>query len=84
MKTCKNKKTLENLRKTRKNIIASRGGQMFSSGNNVKLSYKGKDVKCTICSNNDYEEVTSTINKSKVKGINLPESFGKLSGSGVV
>jgi len=42
------------------------GGKSFSEGN-VKLQYKNKDIKCSLCGENNYEEVIGSINKSKVR-----------------
>jgi L-lactate utilization protein LutB len=42
------------------------GGKTFSSGN-VKLQYNNNEIKCSVCSSNNYEEVIGSINKSKVR-----------------
>jgi hypothetical protein len=63
MTTSKNRK---DVRKTRRNI--QKGGKTTSDGN-VKLSYNGNELKCTICGTNNYEEVIGSINKSKARTI---------------
>jgi hypothetical protein len=65
-KSNKSRKPKKNLRKTQKKYINTIGGQTFSRGN-VKLLYGSKDVKCTNCSSNNYNEVIGTLGKSKIR-----------------
>ena len=77
MRTCKNRKNLEKIRKTKKKYII-KGGFGFGAGKttsdgNVKLQYNDNniltDVKCQNCSSNNYDEVIGTLGKSKARTI---------------
>jgi len=49
--------------KTRKR----KGGKTFSSSVPVQLTYNTVEVKCDVCSSNNYTEFTGSIDKSKVR-----------------
>ena len=79
-------------RKTRKNRKRTSGGAsgflgalglnapVFEKKDGVSLSYNSKAITCDVCSNNNYLEIQSSINKSKVRGFVRDAIFGEDSG----
>jgi len=65
-------KTKYRKKNNRRRRTHKKGGKGASDGN-VTLSYKGYPLGCAICGENNYEEVISTLGKSKIR-----KTFGNM------
>jgi ssDNA-binding Zn-finger/Zn-ribbon topoisomerase 1 len=55
----------KNIKKT--NTRKNRGGKLYGTSGNVKLTFHNKKVDCEICGSNDYTEKTGAFGKSKIR-----------------
>lgn len=65
-KGVKSKPKTKNQSKT-KTKKTRKGGKTFASSNHVKITYENSPIVCDVCKHDTYNEVISSLNKSKVR-----------------